>query len=63
MTTLEEVEIGLGGRQYSGISAVMIEEVVVGLVQVQELVLIETELDALSVGNIIILLKTVQLCN
>ena len=39
----------------------MIEVVVVGQDQVQEPVLIEAELDATSVGNMIILLRTVQL--
>ena len=39
----------------------MTEVVVVGLDQIQESVLLETELDALSVGNMIISLKTVQL--
>ena len=39
----------------------MTEVSVVGLDQVQKLVLIETELDALSVGNMITSLKAVQL--
>ena len=36
-------------------------EVVVSLDQVQEPVLIEIELDAINVGNMIILLRTAQL--
>ena len=40
----------------------VIEIVIVGLDQVQELVLIETGSDALSVGNMIILLKNVKIC-
>ena len=43
------------------ILAGMMEVVVVGQDQVQELVLIETGLDALNVGNMIISLKTVQI--
>ena len=43
------------------ILAEMIEVVVVDLDQVQEPLLTETELDALSVGNMIILLKSVQI--
>ena len=62
MTILEEVEVGLGTDNIQVILAGMTEVVVVGLDQVQDSVLIETELDALSVRNTIILLKTVQLC-
>ena len=60
MTMLEEVEVGLGTDNIQVILAEMIE-VVVGQDQVQEPVVIETELDALSEGNMIILLKTVQI--
>ena len=60
MTTLDEVEVGLGTDNIQIILAEKIE-VVVGLDQVLEPVLTETELDALSVGNMIILLKTVQI--
>ena len=60
MTTLEEVEVGLGKDNIQVILEEM-TEVVVGGDQVQELVLIETESDALSVGNIISL-KPVQIC-
>ena len=51
MTTSEEV-----GLEKDNIQIILIEvtEVVVGLDQVQESVLIETEVDALSVGNMII---------
>ena len=59
MTTLEEVEIGLGKDNIQVILAEMTEVVVVGQDQVQDPVLIETESNALSVGNMIILLKTV----
>ena len=62
MRTLEEVEVGLGTDNIQVILAEMIEVVVVGQDQVQELVLIKTELDALHVGNMITLLKTVQIC-
>ena len=60
MTTLEEV--GLRTENIQVILAEMTEMVVVGLDQVSELVLTEMELDALSVGNMIISLKTVQIC-
>ena len=58
---LEELGIGLGTDNIQIISEGMIE-VVVGLDKVQELVLIEIELDALSIENIIISLRTVQFC-
>ena len=58
---LEEVGVGLETDNIQIISEGMIE-VVVGLEQVQEPVLIEIELDAISVGNMIISLRTVQLC-
>ena len=61
MTALEEVEVGLGKDNIQVILAEMIEVVVVGQDQVQEPVLKETEFDVLSVGNMIILLKTVQI--
>ena len=62
MTTLKEVEIGLGKDNIQVILEGMIE-VVVDQNQVQELVLIEMELDASSVGNMIILLRIVQIHN
>ena len=43
MITLEEVEVGLGADNIQVISAEMTEVAVVGLDEVQELVLIETE--------------------
>ena len=58
MTTLEEVEVGPGKEKFSRNEVVEVE---VGHDQVQEPVLIETELHALSVGNMIISLKTVQI--
>ena len=58
---MEEVEVGLGTDNIQVIFVGMTEVVVVGLDQIQEPVLIETELDAISVGNMIILLKTIQL--
>ena len=57
---IKEVEVGLGIDSIPIILEGMIE-VMVGLDQVQELVPIEIELDAINVGNIIILLRTVQL--
>ena len=56
ITTLEEVEVGLGKDNIQ----VILEgiTVAVGLDQAQEPVPTETELDVLSVGNMIILLKT-----
>ena len=60
MIILEEVGVGLGTDNIQMISVGMIE-VVVDLDQVQELVLIEIELDAINVGNMIIILRTVQL--
>ena len=44
------------------IDAIILEEVGVGLDQVQELAPTEIELDAIIVGNMVILLRTVQLC-
>ena len=61
MNTLEEVEVGLGKDKIWVILAEMTEVVVVGPEQVQEPVLTETELDVLSVGNMTIFLKTVQI--
>ena len=61
MLILEEVGVGLGTDNIQLILEGMIE-VVVALDQVQELVLIEIELDAINVGNMIILLGTVHLC-
>ena len=60
MTALKEVEVGVGKDNIQVILAEMIE-VIVGQDQVKKPVLIETELHALSVGNMIILLKTVQI--
>ena len=57
---LEEVGVGLGTANIQIMSGGMIE-VVVGLDQVQELVLIEIELDVINVGDMIISLRTVQL--
>ena len=62
MTILEEVEVGLGIDSIQVSLAEMIEAVVVGLDHIKELVLIETDLDALSVRNMNILLKIVQIC-
>ena len=59
MITLEEVEVGLGIDNIQ-VTLEGMTEVEVGLDQVQELELTETELDVLSVVNMIILLKTVQ---
>ena len=61
MITLEEVEVGLGTDSIQIILEGMIE-LVVGLDQVQELALIGIKLNAINVGNMIILLRTVQLC-
>ena len=60
MITLEEVEVGLGKGDIQVILAEMIE-VVIGQDQIQEPVLTETELDILSVGSMIILLRTAQI--
>ena len=59
---LEEAEVGLGIDNIQIISEGMTEVVVVGLDQVQEPALIDIELDPISVGNMIISLRTVQLC-
>ena len=58
MAVLEEIEVGVRKDNIQVILAEMIE-VIVGQDQVQEPLLTETELDVLSVGNIIISLKTV----
>ena len=60
MTTLEEVEVGVGKDNTQVIIEGMTEIVVVGQDQVQEPVIIEIASDVLSVANMIILLKTVQ---
>ena len=62
MTILEEVEVGLE-KDNTQVILIEVTEVVVGQDQVQELVLTETEteLDALSAGNMIISLRTVQI--
>ena len=61
MTTSEKVEVGLGKDNIQIILERMTETVAVGLDQVQESVLTKIELDVLSAGNMIILLKTVQI--
>ena len=61
MTTFEEVEVGLGTDNIQVILTEIIRGIVIDLDQVPELLLMEIELDALSVGNMIILLKTVQI--
>ena len=60
MTILEEAEVGLGTAIIQVILEGMTEVVAVGQDQVQEPVLTEIELDASSVWNMIISLKTVQ---
>ena len=62
-TNLEEIEVSLGKDNIQIILAEMTDIVLVGQDQVQELVLIETELDALNVVHMImiILLKTVKI--
>ena len=60
MIILEEVGVGPGIDNTQIILEGMIKAVA-GLDQVQELAPIEIELDATSVWNVIILLKTVQL--
>ena len=62
MIFLEEVEVGLGRDNIQVILAEMTEVVVEGQNQIQELVLIETELDVLSVGDMIISLNTIHIC-
>ena len=62
MIILEDVEVGPGMDNTQVILVEMTEVVVVGLHQVQEPVLKETELHALTIGNMMISLKTVQLC-
>ena len=58
MTALEEVEVGLGKNSIHVILEGMIVAVVAEQDQVQEPVLIEIEIGALNVGNLITLLKT-----
>ena len=58
MIIIKEVEVGPGIDSYLIIPEAMIE-VMVGLDLVQELVPIEIELDAVNVGNMITLLRTV----
>ena len=60
MIIMKEVGVGLGKGNIQIIPEGMIEGVV-GVDQVQEPVPIEIELDAINVGNMIILLRTVQL--
>ena len=57
---MEKVEVGLG-KDYIQVILAEMTEVVVGQDQAQELVLIETELDYLNVGNMIIVLMTVHI--
>ena len=61
MTTLEEVEVGLGKDNIQVILAEMLEVVVLGQDQVQEPVLTEAEFDVLGIGNMIISLKNAQI--
>ena len=61
MMALEEVEVGLWTDNTQAILVEMVEVAVVGLGQVQDLALTEKELDPLSVGNMIIFLRTVQI--
>ena len=58
---MEEVGVGLEKDNFQIISEGMTEVVIVGLDQVQELVLIEMGLDVPSVESMIILQRTVQL--
>ena len=60
MIIMKEVEVGLGIDSIPIILEGVIE-IIVGLDQVQELVPIEIELDAINVGNMISLLRIVQL--
>ena len=60
MIITKEAEVDLGKDSIQIIPEGMIE-VVVGLGQVQELLPIEIELDAINIGNMIILLSTIQL--
>ena len=62
MIILEEVEVDLGTDNIQIFSEGMTEVVAVGLDQAQEPVLIEIKLDAISIGNMIFSLRTVQLC-
>ena len=61
MKTLEELEVSL---VTDNIQAILegITDMAVGLDQVQKPVPIEIELDASSVGNMIISLRTLQIC-
>ena len=56
---MEEVEVGLGKDSIQVILEEMIKAVV-NQDHIQEQLLIEIELDVLSVGSMVILLKTVQ---
>ena len=60
MIIMKEVEVGLGRDSVLLILEGMIE-VIVGLDQLQELVPIEIESDVINVGNMMILLRIVQL--
>ena len=61
ITTLGNAEIGIEKDSIQIILAEMRKVVVVGVDWVQELVLIYREFNAISVGNMIILLRTVHL--
>ena len=61
MTILKEVEVDLGKDNIQVILEGLIEIVIAGLDQAQEPVLVEIKLDASSVENMIILLRTHQL--
>ena len=61
MIIMEEVGVGLETDNIQIISEKMTGAVVVGQDQIQDPVLTETELDAISVRNMIIFLRTVKL--
>ena len=61
-TTLEEIEVDLGKDNIQVILEGMMETVTVGLDQIWELALTEIGLHVLNVGNMVISLRTVQLC-
>ena len=60
MTTLEEIEVGLGKGNIQVIIAEMTDVVVVGQDQVQEPLITKTELDVLSVESMVTSLKYVH---
>ena len=61
MMIMKGVGVGLEKDSFQTIPKGMTEEVVVDLDQIQEVVLIETRLDVISIENMIILLRTVLL--